>query len=414
MADSGTISRIGGILKNTFGPRVEEQQNKMAVSRKRYGKADSYFRAPGDHFEFPARVAGARGAVAPAASDDALPTPKYQNEQKFSVYDRGYTGQINFYEKDLKNAESNWQSFIGHLEDSMTNIVQDTEKLINIDFVAGDGSGILSIIGTGTSSATQTLKVGTAFGQYGSRYLMIGDWVDVYDSTLTTSRTSGAGVYVNSITPSVSGADATVVFSASLSSTTGDIVVRGGGRVNKSYTGLYAMTDDAAVTFQGIARGTYPITKGNHIAAGSVSLTESLLQQMSSATEVSCGEDFDEYLASQAQWDQYLSLSYAQKRFMDTKVDKGFATVKFAEKDFVKDVDIPPSMVYGIKRDTVKFGEVAKLGFMDEEGQIMKWNPGFAGYRAVPREYGNFCYTRPNANARLDGLTYPLNSTYAR
>ena len=51
---------------------------------------------------------------------------------------------------------------------------------------------------------------------------------------------------------------------------------------------------------------------------------------------------------------------------------------------------------------------------MDEEGQILKWNPGFAGYRAVPREYGNFCYTRPNANARLDGLSYPLTSTYAR
>src|SRR5271157_4525160 len=372
MADSGTISRIGGILKNTFGPRVEEQQNKMAVSRKRYGKADSYFRAPGDHFEFPARVAGARGAVAPSASDDALPTPKYQNEQKFYVYDRGYTGQINFYEKDLKNAEANWQSFIGHLEDSMTNIVQDTEKLINIDFVAGDGSGILSII------------------------------------------TSGTGVYVNTITPSVAGAAATVLFSSSLSSTTGDIVVRGGGRVNKSYTGLYAMTDDAAVTFQNIARGTYPITKGNHIAAGGVSLTESFLQQMSSATEISCGEDFDEYLASQAQWDQYLSLAYAQKRFMETTVDKGFSKVSFAEKDFVKDVDIPPSMVYGIKADTVKFGEVSKLGFMDEEGQILKWNPGFAGYRAVPREYGNFCFTRPNANARLDGLTYPLNSTYAR
>ena len=48
MADANTIGRIGGILKTTFGPKIEEQQNKMAVLRTRYGKADNaYFRAPG-------------------------------------------------------------------------------------------------------------------------------------------------------------------------------------------------------------------------------------------------------------------------------------------------------------------------------------------------------------------------------
>jgi hypothetical protein len=56
MADAGTISRIGGILKTTFGPKVEEQQNKMAVARKRYGKASDYWRAPGNAFVFADQV----------------------------------------------------------------------------------------------------------------------------------------------------------------------------------------------------------------------------------------------------------------------------------------------------------------------------------------------------------------------
>ena len=93
MADTQTVARIGGNLKATFGPVIEEQQNKKALFRNRYGKADNaYFRAPGDHFEFPARIGGNRAGITPTASDDALATPGRQQDKKFTVTDRGYSG----------------------------------------------------------------------------------------------------------------------------------------------------------------------------------------------------------------------------------------------------------------------------------------------------------------------------------
>lgn len=416
MADNNTINRIGAILKATFGPKIEEQQNKMAVLRTRYGKADNaYFRAPGDHFEFPARIGGARGAIAPTASDDQLPAPLQQRQQKFLVYDRGYSGTIKMYEKDMENASKNFQSFISHQQNEMTNIVEDMEKVINIDLAAGDGSGILSTINAGATSATQTLAVGTGFGQWGSRYFQPNDVIDIYDSTLTTSRSGGVGYTVNSITLSSGGAAASIVLSASSTTSTGDIVVRGAGRVNKSYVGLWGLTHNQGVTFQGLSTTTYPLLQANRINAGGNPLTEAYLRSALSVAEVVSGKEVDEFAASHAQFDAYEALGFAQKRFMESKLDKGYETLQFAGKDFFKDVDIPPAAVYAVKRASIKFGEVTSLNFSEMDGSILKFVPNFMAYQAWLREFGNMVYTNPNQNAVIDTLSYNTsNPAYAR
>lgn len=416
MADNNTITRIGGILKTTFGPKIEEQQNKAAVLRKRYGKADNaYFRAPGSYFQFPARIGGNRAGVAPAASDDQLPTPLRQQEKQFQIQDRGYVGVIKMYEKDMENASKNFQSFISHQQDEMTNIVQDVEKVINIDLAAGDGSGILGTINAGTASATQTLAVGTAFGQWGSRYLQVNDFIDIYDSTLTTSRSGGAGVTVNSITLSSGGGAASAVLSASVTTTTGDIIVRGPNRQNKSYTGLWGATHNQGVTFQGLSTTTYPLLQANRINASGNSLSESYLRSALSVVSVVSGKDLDEFAASHAQFDQYEALGFAQKRFTSVKLDKGYETLEFAGKPFFKDVDIPPAVVYGITKDTVKFGEVTSLNFSENDGSILKWVPNYAAYTAYLREWGQMIYTNPNQLAVIDTLSYNTsNPAYAR
>jgi hypothetical protein len=413
MADSGTISRIGGILKTTFGPKVEEQQNKMAVSRKRYGKASDYWRAPGSYFIFPARVAGARGAVAPTASDDPLPASQEQNEQQFNVFDRGYSGRIRFYEKDIENASKNFQTFIPLMEDRMTNIVQDVEKIINIDFFQ-DGSGILGLVtSTVTAANSVPLQIGTSFGQYGSRYLMdSGDVVDFYDSTLTTSRTGGAGVAVTAVTRSVTAPSITV--SANVTLSANDVMVRGAGRVNKSYVGIYTMTDDSSTTFQNLSRATYPILKGNHIAAGGQALSIGILQQLEDGITTASGIEPDELLSGKAQTQAYRNLSYAQKRYMSTSVDAGFTKLEFNGKEWIEDVDGPSQFLFMLNKDTIKFGDVSSLNFMDRDGDVLKPVPGFMAYDAIPREFGNFCYTRPNANGRIDQLAYASLSPYAK
>jgi hypothetical protein len=406
MADSATLARIGGILKNTYGPQyVVEQQNKAAVTRKDFSKAPDSARLGGDHYEFPARVRGARAAIQSQASDDALAVSSRQNEQKWQVFDRMYTGTIKMFEKDIQNTEGNDRAFINHLDDEVNNMIEDFLKVQNIDTFM-DGSGILSTISAGATSATQTLLVGTGFGAFGSRYIQVNDVIDIYDSTLTTSRSAGAGYTVNSITPSSGGGNATVVLSASSATTTNDVVVRGAGKVNKTYVGLWSATNNDTGTFQGLSRSTFSILKSNVVDAAGNGLQESYLQQVLSGVEINAGTSvpIEEFRTGQAQWDAYVSLGYAQKRFMNDTLDKGFQSVDYNGLPFKKDVDCPPAAIFALTMKLVQNGIIKPLGWMDREGQMLKWSAGFAAYTAVAIETGNFVYPRPNNLGRIQGL----------
>jgi hypothetical protein len=205
------------------------------------------------------------------------------------------------------------------------------------------------------------------------------------------------------------------VLSASTACTAGDVVVNNKGNVNKAYIGLYGMTHNQGVTFQGLSTATYPQLQANRINAASQPLTEGLLRSAQTVVNVISGEEIDEYLASPAQYDAYEALAFAQKRFMTPTLDKGFTTLKFGDKDFVKDVDVPSPIIYGLKRSTIKFGEVSPLAFSDQDGSVLKWVPGFQAYTGYMKEYGNMCYTHPNQNVCIDTLSFPIsNPAYAR
>jgi hypothetical protein len=112
------------------------------------------------------------------------------------------------------------------------------------------------------------------------------------------------------------------VFSGSVATTTNDVVVRGIAGANNSYMGLHGATSSSG-SFQNLSRTTYPILKGN-VITGSGAINETNLQQLLSLIEINGDETPDIFLCGQGNFDAYTSLGYAQKRFMDNKVDKGF------------------------------------------------------------------------------------------
>jgi hypothetical protein len=411
MADTATIARIGGLFKVTYGKQyIFEQQNKAAITRKDFSKAPETARMGGDHYEIPARLQGNRAAVQSQLSSDALATPNRQVEQKFQIFDRMYSATIRVFEKDIDNTEGNDRAFINHLDDEVNQVLEDVIKVQNIDTFM-DGSGILSTIQVGANSATQTLLVSTAFGGFGSRYLVKGDVVDVYDSTLTTSRTGGNGVTVNSITRSSGGGNATVVFSGIVNTTTNDVVTRGAGHVNQAYNGLWSATNNDTGSFQALSRNTYPVLKSNVVDAAGNNLTETYLQQVLSNIEINAGTDIpvEEFRCHQAQWDAYVSLGYAQKRFMNDKLDKGYQSIDYNGLPFKKDVDCPPAAIFALTMQCVQNGIMRPLGWMDREGDMLKWDAGYAAYKAVALEFGNFVYTRPNNLGRIQALAIANN-----
>jgi hypothetical protein len=406
VADSATITRIGNLLKNVYGPQyLVQQQNLAAVTRKDFANAPESARMGGDHYEFAIKVGGNRAAVQFQQSDDALATPGRQQPQKFQIFDRMLTANIRVFEKDIENASGGDQSFVSHLDDEINGVIEDSMKVSNVDTFL-DGTGTRATIASGTTSAAQTVAVGTAFGQFGSRYLQPGDVVDVYDSTLTTSRTGGNGVKINTITRSTAGGSATLNLASSITTTTGDIVVWGAGKVNKAYMGLWGATNNGTETFQNVSRSSQPIIKGTVIDAGGAGLMESHLQQLLSGVEIATGDGntVKEFRCANAQFDAYAALGYAQKRFMDGKLDKGFQELDYNGLPFKKDVDAPPAAIFGLNMEYIQNGIPKPLHWMDREGNMLKWDAGYAAWKAILVEFGNYCYPRPNALGRVQAL----------
>lgn len=409
MADSGTLSRISGLLKPTFAEGVREQQQLNVDMRNRIGKpsADAW-KAPGQYFEISARVGGNRAGIMPAASDDPLPTASRQKEVKWQVVDRGYQGRILMYEKDILNTDKgSFQAYMSHQTDEVKQLTLDYNKIINIDLSAGDGSGVLSLVNANaTASTTVTLQVGTSAFQYGSLYVVQGDLVDFFDPTLTTSRTSGAGVNIAGITKSTGGGASTITTSAAVTVQAGDVMVRGAGRVNKSYIGLLGMLRNQGVTFQNLSTTTYPILQANRINMAGAPLTETTFQSMEDIVMRNSGQEIDEIWLGLAQWAAYLQSGTSQKRFMDMKLDKGFTTLSYNGHKVVKMIDIPPAVAMAGRTESVKFGSVVNWGPSEMDGSILKWVPGYAAYTAYYREYGNMVYYRPNEWVLADQLAF--------
>ncbi len=403
MADANTITRIGGILKNVYSDAIVEQQNLAAVIRKRFTKAKGT-RMGGDHLEVSIRIGGNRAGVGARLSDDALPVPLRQQEKKFLIYDRAVFGVIKVYDKDIQNTRENAQAFINHLDDEVTQIAKDTTKVQNIDTYM-DGSGTLATVNASTvASPTFVGKTGTAFGLFGTRYLQLNDQVDIWDPTFTTQRTPSGGLTITALVPSTQ----TVTLSANVTLTAGDIVVRA-NTVNKTYIGLQLGTDNStAVTFQGLSRNTYPITQGNVLDVGGASLIEAHLQQIQSLLRRVSGEINDMFVVGDAQWDAYVALGQALKRYVNTmKLDRGFMTLDYNGVPFVYDPDCPPAVIFALREEFVQNGVVTPLSWSEEDGAILKWNAGYAAYTAFMREYGNYCYPRPNALGRIQTLAVP-------
>lgn len=403
MADANTITRIGGLLKNVYQPGIEEQQNLAAVIRKRFTKAKGA-RMGGDHLEVAIRVGGNRAGVGARLSDDPLPVPARQQEKKFLVYDRFMTGVIKVYEKDVENTRTLEQAFINHLDDEITQMPKDILKHMNI-MTYGDGSGTLTLVNANTgASATFVGKVGTAFGQFGTRYLQQGDQIDVWDPTFTTQRTPAGGVSILTVTPSTQ----TVTVSAPLTLTAGDVVVRALS-AQKEYVGLQLATDNSTgVVFQGLSRLTYPTIQGSVLDAGGAAISEAFLQQIQSQVETACGETPGFYVASQPQWDGYVALGQSLKRYVNTvKLDRGFQELDYNGVPFIKDVDCSPAEIFALREEAVQNGVVTPLAWSEMDGHMLKWNAGYASYTAYMREAGNYVFPRPNKLGRIQSLAVP-------
>ena len=206
-------------------------------------------------------------------------------------------------------------------------------------------------------------------------------------------------------------------FTSSFTLTADDQVVREETRVSaasdgKEMAGTTLIIDDGteATTFQGLSRSTYPILSGNIIAAGSVNLTNDLLQRSADEVAISGDGRIDMLISRHGQRRKYLDLVTPDKSFMDDKLDRGYQYIYWNGMKLYIDVDCPKGEIIGLTQKYLERFEVRGIHLADDDNSILKWNGTADVFIAYYRLYGNLGSLKPNAHFRLTGLNEPTGS----
>lgn len=307
-----TTTTLGGLLKNVYGKRLTQMQNKAAFLWKMLPK--SVYAPKGTGFYPAVSVSGNQAGVAAINETEALPTAGYETVVQFTIVPKIVVETMKITGLARAVSEGDEASFatglIRTLDEGLENLIKDLNRMSY-----GRGNGLLGTLAATQTGLTQTFDT--------VQYFKPGMVVD----QMTGSTETAADLVVSS----VDRANNQVTFTASVTGTINDQFVRANARSSaptggKEVAGTTFIIDDGSVssTFQGQSRTTYPILKGNVIAAGSVNLTNDLLQRASDEVSIVGDGRIDMIISRHGQRRKYLDLTTPDKRFLDDKLDRGY------------------------------------------------------------------------------------------
>lgn len=362
----------------------------------------------GNEFRIPIKTRRNQ-AVGFRAENAALPAPGSSNYTYLSDplrYDYAsfsITGQL------LKASASNEGAFAAAFKTE----VEDTTLTAKIDMnraAFGDSSGKLCAVVTAGASGDTQVAVDTTINFRGIGEII--DFVTPAGAVLSAAHTVTAvdrTLKKITVTPALGAAVATTAFPvrASISSTT---AVPNNSQ-NSEINGLGNIVSDTGV-LHGLNPATYNFWK-SYVQNVGGSISDVVLRAAKDAIGFETGLDLDAGLDYAILTTRGIRTRYAQtltsvKRFNDAqsvKLHGGFTAVMFDENPIFIDDQCPVGTVYGLALNKMFWSRASDWEWMEEDGKVMKWVPGFDRYQSVLFSYCNLGTTHRGAHFKLTGVT---------
>lgn len=355
----------------------------------------------GNEFRMPLRTSRNQG-VGSRAQSALLPTPGNQGYMYISDPLKFNYGSFNITGQLLKASASNEGAFERALTAEIEGLTDDLKRKVNIDGYA-DGTGKLAVITTGANSATQAVDTTVNFQG--------GEYVDIYDSTLSTYRGS-ASTSVSSYSRS----GLTLTLSGSVNTTTGDIIIRADS-ASTSGTPLNDLNNcinglEKIVSNSGALHTLNPSTAGQAfwastvIDAASAIVGDSLLRQLQDTIGFESGAD-DElvFITTRGVRNRYANTLTALKRFNDAQsvtLRGGFKAIMFDDNPMVIDDACKPGNVWALHTKDMFWSQMSDWEFMTEDtGKALHIVPGYDKYQAWLFKYCNLGTHSRNRHGRI-------------
>lgn len=396
------LSTIDGILKEDYvRESIINTVNMQTYFLSKLGKKDT---THGRRFVMAARHGVSEGQGF-RDENEALP------ETGFGVYNQPFGNTVQQYAPfnisgpAIKATKGNRAAFA----DALSQALQDTRDgfaLATYWAVWGDGTGTLGKVGTGASSATQAVTSPLGL-DYVAAELENGEKTRPFRKNMQILFvTTGA---VRTIT-AVNG-DGTITLNSTISTTTGERIVRGDSTTlndnDKSIIGITGAVK-ATGTYMGISRTGLPGWQSNIVDLADQNLTEAVIQSAFDQADIN-GDGTttpDLLISNHAVRALYVQLLQTQRRFTTPmKLEGGFDVLEYNGKPWAVDKAAPPQRIFYLSMADWTWFVMQDVDWMQEDGRVLKWVSGYDKYTAILYAYRQLACMKPANQTMMQGVT---------
>lgn len=398
-----SLGEYDKVLQDFYEGMIRAQLNDALVLFKLLEKRKGKY--AGRKVVFPVHVARSRG-IGPVAEYGDLPTPQRQGHVESRI---GYTKNylvIELTADVIKVSEKDEGAFANAMTVEMERGVLDLKKDMNRQ-VWGKGDGTLATV----SSA----NVGPALTVDSTRFLMVGDVIEIWKTTDNGSTPSITSAEIDTVD---SATQVTLTAALGVATDNGSVIKRKGAGLTKTtsieLTGLQKIVDDGTVSaaLQTISGTTHPVWK-SHVKAVGGALSTDVLQRAIDKVYRDGGSDVDVLAMDVTLRREYVNLVQSNIRYKPVdERDPGFTNESLhytggkKPLPIVTDTDAPYGLLVGLSRKNIKFYELCDFEWAKEDGSILQRHATKDAFQARMRHMGDIGTDKRNAHFKLTGLTY--------
>lgn len=392
-----TLATLSAILKDYYLPPVVDQLNNEVLLLQRLEKRDQELF--GNQAIVPLHT-GRSGGIGARPESGALPAPGNQVYKK-AVYDLKYLyGRVRVTGPSMAKTASEAGAFLQVLKSELDGIRNDLRKDVSRQ-VYGDGTAIVAATAANTAVNTLTLSSDEPI-RHG--FLYVGMVVDIGTSAAPTGVASARTITaINPATPSITIDGAAVTTAAT------DKVFRSGaaGASSTVYeidAGLQKLVSTAANTVGGINAATDTIWDNARDTSGGALALDTMMKAFN--TQRISGGNLTAIITSFGLQRAFFNLLQSKVQYVTpTKLAGGFQSLEFMGMPLIADIDAPFGKMFFLDESTLKVFSNRDWHFLDEDGNVLKWNNGYDEWEAVLARYMNLGATRRNNQLVISGLT---------
>lgn len=391
------LATLTNLLKEFYGPGITESLVQESPFFQKLQKGSGFTVIDGNEFVIPVHLKRNTG-VGARPEMGVLPTAGNQGYQSFKQQVVYNYGKIQVTGQSIKQTKTDKGAFGRVLPIEMDGLKNDLKRELNWQFIH-NGAAPRGSIAAGVASATQTVSPVYA------DILQENMLVDIYSPDFVTPRATG--VTINSVNLDYTTWNVTsVTLSQSVTTTTGDVIVRSG---NHGYeiVGLDGIVGNGNA-YGNINGATNAFWNSPVLTNGGTlrPITEDLWQRGVDAAGRAGGNPTFWMSTRNVRRNFFNQLSTA-KRTVNTKdYEGGFTSVTFDGKEIFIDDMCPANTMYGIDPTYLKIYETDQMGWMDDDGDILHRNlDGSDGVYAVHRWYSNLGCNKRTSTVKIGDLS---------